>query len=247
MGVKCKEIIFNPKNHLYFILSGGTPSIIPQYDKDTIVSLAMPENNFITVGDTLKIKGDPYKVNIITKVEENKILTYYVKVAERTKSSIFVLPMLSGDKNLFLYDSHLVNAFIGYSDSIDTLVLLYKWSEDTLFAKFNIALTKFPTFIKSFNPDSYHVVYIFDIPEKHKRNFKLFKAGKYSKLTDAYKLQVLQFHKLGADSALSKILFKSFDRKLELEEKFDCELPENSELLSIIDMKNEILNLNYYL
>jgi hypothetical protein len=73
------------------------------------------------------------------------------------------------------------------------------------------------------------------------------KQGKYSKLTDAYKLQVLQFHKLGADSTLSKILFKSFDRKLELEEKLDCELPENSELLSIIDMKNEILNLNYYL
>ena len=58
MGVKCKEVIFNPSAPLYFIISGGTLSIVPQYKEDDIVSLAMPDNYFITVGDTIKIKND---------------------------------------------------------------------------------------------------------------------------------------------------------------------------------------------
>ena len=48
-------------------------------------------------------------------------------------------------------------------------------------------------------------------------------------------------------SALAKILFQSYERKVELEKKLDAELPEDSELLSIINLKNEILDLNYYL
>ena len=39
MGVKCKEVIFNPQAPLYFIISGGTLSITPQYKNGKIVSL----------------------------------------------------------------------------------------------------------------------------------------------------------------------------------------------------------------
>ena len=52
---------------------------------------------------------------------------------------------------------------------------------------------------------------------------------------------------MSADSALAKILFKSYERKIELEKKLGAELPEDSELLSIIDLKTEVLDLNYYL
>ena len=248
MGVKSKEVIFNPKAPLYFIISGGTLSITPQYDKDgEIVSLAMPDNYFITVGDTIRIKREPYKVNIINRIVENNIVTYQLKTAERTKSSIFVLPMLSGNRNLFLYDTHLVNAFIKHEDIEDHIILLYSWSPDPLFAKFDLALKKFPTFVKSYDPDPSHIVYIFSVPDKHIENFKLFKKGKYSKLDDNYKLKVLDFHNMGVDSELSKILFQSFDRKEALEKKLDAELPEDSELLSVLDIEIETLDLNYYL
>ena len=79
MGIKCTEVIFNPVAPLYFIISGGTLTIKPQYKDNKIVSLAMPDDYFITVGDTLKIKGDPYKVNIINKIEEGDTLTYHIK------------------------------------------------------------------------------------------------------------------------------------------------------------------------
>ncbi len=247
MGIKCKEVIFNPQAPLYFIISGGTLSIEPQYEKDKIVSLAMPDNYFITVGDKIKIKDEPYKVNIINKVLDGDTVTYHLKTAERTKSSIFILPMLSGNKHLFLYDTHLVNAFIKYNNIEDHLILLYRWSPDPLFAKFDLALRKFPTFIKAFDPDPQHIVFIFSIPKEQLENFELFKQGKYSELEDNFKLKILDFHKMGVDSTLSKILFKSYERKMELEKKLDAELPEDSELLSIINLKTETLDLNYYL
>jgi len=247
MGIKCKEVIFNPKAPLYFIISGGTHSINPQYNNDEIVSLAMPDNYFITLGDTIRIKDEPYKINIISKVLDGSAITYQLKTAERTKSSIFILPMLSGSRHLFLYDSHLINAFIGYKDIKDHIILLYRWSEDPLFAKFDLALKKFPTFVKSFAADPQHSVYIFSIPDAHLEHFKLFKKGKYSKLEDEFKLKILDFHNMSVDSALSKILFKANDRKEELEKKLDAELPEDSELLSIINLETEVLDLNYYL
>ena len=162
----------------------------------------MPNDSFIAVGDKLKIKGEPYKINIIEKIKDGSALVYHLKTAERTKSSIFVLPMLSGDRHLFLYDSNLINAFINYSDMKDHIVLLYRWSADPLFSKFDLALRKFPTFVKAFDAD---------------------------------------------DSSLSKILFKAEERKKELEAKLDAEIPENSELLSIINIETETLNLDYYL
>ena len=247
MGINCKEVIFKPKAPLYFIISGGTLSITPQYKDGKIVSLAMPDNYFITVGDTIKIKNEPYKVNIINKVMHNGVLTYHLKTAERTKSSIFVLPMLSGNRSLFLYDSHLINAFIKTDTIEDHIILLYSWSQDPLFAKFDLALKKFRDFVTSYDADPNHVVYIFSIPKKHRKNFKLFKAGKYSKLSDEYKLKILDFHNMGVESALAKILFKSNERKVELERKLNAELPEDSELLSIIDIDKETLDLNYYL
>lgn len=247
MGIKCKEVIFSPTSPLYFTISGGTLSITPQYKDNKIVSLAMPNDYFITVGDTIRIKEDLYKVNIIDKVLDEKILTYHIKTAERTKASIFILPMLSGNRNLFLYDSQLINAFIGYNNLDDHLVLLYRWSGDPMFAKFDIALRKFPTFVKVFDADIQHTVYIFSIPKKHMKNFQLFKKGKYSKLDDEYKLKILDFHNMGVESALSKILFKSDERRKELEDKLDADIPEDSELLSVINLTDEILNLNYYL
>lgn len=247
MGIKCKEVIYNPVAPLYFIISGGTLTITPQYKDTTIVSLAMPDNTFIAIGDRLKIKGDPYKINIIEKVKDGNALVYHLKTAERTKSSIFVLPMLSGDKNLFLYESNLINAFINYAELENHIVLLYRWSSDPIFAKFDLALRKFPTFVRAFDADPQHTVYMFNVPERHTLNFKYFKEGKYSKLEDDYKLKILDFHDMGVDSTLSKILFKADERKKQLERKLDAEIPENSELLSIINIETETLNLDYYL
>ena len=75
----------------------------------------------------------------------------------------------------------------------------------------------------------------------------MFKKGKYSRLDDDLKLKILDFHDMGVESALAKILFKSNERRRELEKKLDAEISADSELLSIINIEDETLNLDYYL
>lgn len=247
MSIKCKEVILTPTGPLGFKIHGGTSAIVPQLQGNKIVSLAMPGDYFITIGDSIKIKKKPYKVNIIEKSLKNGTLSFNLKIAERTKSSLFLMPMLGGNRHLFMYNNQLLNCFVGWEEYTDKIVLLYRWSSDPLFAKFEQALKQFEAFEHSFDPDPYHVVFIFNIPKVHTRNFDNFKESKYSKLDDVYKLRVLDFHEMDIDQALGQILFRSEERRLNLEEKLNAEIEKNSELLSVLDMQKEMLNLKYYL
>ena len=248
MVIKCKEIIITPKSPLSCIVTGGTTLIKPHKVNDEILSLELPDGRFISKGDVLKVKERPYKINIITReVYDLKTISYILKTAERNKSSMFVLPMLGGSRHLFMYNSQLLNAFIGFNDHVDCIVLLYRWSGDPLFAKFENALKQFQSFIISYDPDPYHVIFVFKIPTDHEEDYKKFLIGKYSELSDIFKLKIIDFHNAELDGTLGQILFKSNNRRLELEEKLGCKLPEDSELLSIINEEDEILNLNNYI
>lgn len=247
MSIKCTEIIFTPISSLACRVSGGTTSIIPHEVNGEILSLEMPSGNSICVGDCLKVKTEPYKINMIEKITSNNILFYKLKVADKNKSSLFILPMLDGNRHYFMYDSLLMNVFIGDDENLDCIILLYRWSMDPLFVKLERNFKNSSLFKASYNPDPYHVIFVFDIPEYHMENFNKFKKGKYSKLDDLYKLRILQFHEMDIDGVLGQILFKSRERKLLLEEKLDIELDKNAELLSILQPKDEILNLKYYL
>ena len=73
MGIKSKQVKFNPVAPLYFIISGGTSSISPQYKKDKIVSLAMPNNSFIAGSNNHAIP-EVLAATIIEKKAANNIL-----------------------------------------------------------------------------------------------------------------------------------------------------------------------------
>tara|TARA_R100000995_G_C3482730_1_gene125065 strand:- start:1947 stop:2699 length:753 start_codon:yes stop_codon:yes gene_type:complete len=247
MSIKCTEVIVTPITSLYCRVSGGTKSIIPHKIKDKLVSLELPSNKIISLKDIIKVKGNPYKVNIIEKNFDSKILYYDLKIAERTKSSLFVMPMMGGNRRLFLYDKQFLNCFIGFNDYDDCIVLLYRWSSDPLFEKFHAALQTFKDFLITYSPDPYHVLYVFSIPEEHIENFRCFKDSKYSKMDDMYKLKVLDYHDMDIEGVLAQILFKSEIRRQALQEKLDAEISKDSELLSLIKPEQEILNLKTYI
>ena len=247
MSIKCTEIIFTIASPLTVKLSGGTSTIIPHKINKEIVSLEMPNNYDISLGDCLKVKERPYKINIINKKKYNRTTIYELKTAERNKSSLFIFPMLGGSRRLFMYKRQFVNAFIKDNKSDENyIILLYRYSTDPLFYKFERTLEQFKDFITSYNPDPYHTVFVFNIPETHIENFKKFKTGKYSEMDDLYKLKILDFHGMDIDDLLGQILFKAEERKIFLENKLDTKLEKNSELLIIIDIEDETLNPEYY-
>ena len=63
----------------------------------------------LPVGHTQMYRKMPYKINFIEKVSNHSCL---LKIANRTKASLFIMPMLGGNKDLYFYDSLFLNAFI---------------------------------------------------------------------------------------------------------------------------------------
>jgi hypothetical protein len=247
MSVKCDTVIFHPTNARTVRLTGGTKSIKAHSFNNEIVSLEIPSDLVISIGETISVKGKQYKINTIKKLYIGHTLIYEFYVAKPTKSNIFVIPMLGGERKLFFYDTHLINTFIGLPNHEGCIALLYRWSGDPLFLKFENALKQFRSFIDCEDVSENMTMYIFDVPKKHIKNYKNFINGNYSRLTPEYKTKILQFHGMNIDSQVGQIIFKSEKRKQRLETTLGCKLDDDAELYSIMDPKFEIFNPKYYI
>ena len=231
MAVKCDQLIYTPVNALTFKISGGTKVLIPHELENRIYSLEGPDDLNLSIGLTIPIKG---------------IISYELSVAKRTKSSIYILPMLGGNRNLFLWNKLLLNTFIATHENDRCIALLYRFSADPLFLKFEKALCKFRNFKDKIDIDSYHVLFIFDIPEYHEHNYEKFINGKYSELQKLYKLNILEFHDQDISSQIGQILFRSEKRKHLLEKLLAASIPKDSELYSIMNIEEETFNPKVY-
>ena len=113
MAVKCNQLIYSPINSLVFRIAGSTEMLTPNKKDGIIHSLeGGPDNINFSLGLTIKIKGRKYKVNIIEEIITKKMIYYNLSIAKRTKSSIFIMPMLSGNRKLFFWDKLFMNCFV---------------------------------------------------------------------------------------------------------------------------------------
>lgn len=246
MAVKCEELIYTLVDALSFKISGGTHTLTSNKENNIIQSLEGPNGELFTLGLTVEVKKRKYKINIIEKRTSNKDLYYILSIAKRTKSSTFLLPMLGGHKDLYFWNVLLLNCFIATTEDKDCIALLYRWSSDPLYLKFEKALTKFRSFKRRYDPSPDCVMFIFNVPKKSLRNYIKFINGKYSKMSKQYKFNVLEFHDKDLYDNIGQVLFKTEKRRLMLEKKLGEDLPEDSELLSIIDINKETYNYEAY-
>ena len=106
-----------------------------------------------------------------------------------TKSYTYVLPMLSPYINI--RRDQLVNAFIGDKDFPEYdnhIFLLYKFNGSKAFLQYEDYLEHSKLFVKTYDPDKNHVMYIFNVPSFYRNDYNLFRKGKYSEMAyDGYK------------------------------------------------------------
>ena len=246
MAVKCKDLLYTPVDPLSFRITGGTHLLNAVKNNNVITALDNKDGTLISLGTTVEIKKKKYKINIIEEIAVKATKYYRLHIAKRTKSSNFIMPMLSGNKELYFWDRLFVNAFIKTPEDNDCIALLYRWSSNPLYIKFEKALSQFKNFRRRYDPSPDYVMFVFDIPKKHVRNYNRFLKGKYSKFSKDYKLDILEFHDADIEDELGQILFLSNTRRIALEKKLGEILPENSELLSIIDINKETYNPEIY-
>ena len=246
MKVKHKQLIFTPRSPRSFTVSGATSTIKPIVKNGEIVSLVSKDWS-IHLGMNVPIKRRKYKVNIIKERLVGNTRVYDVSSSILTKSSIFVFPMLGADKTLYMFDQLFVNCFIGDDKHKDSIVLLYRFSGDSTFLKFEEALKKFSTFVESYDPSPEYVVFVFRVPQQHQKDFNKFKLGKYSELSGEYKSQLLDFHKFNVHGELASILYRTESKRLRMQQQLNVKIPVNAELHSIIDINQETFNKNDYI
>ena len=112
MAVKCENLIYTPIDALSFRISGDTHALTPNIENDIIQSLETSDGIMFPLGVTVEIKKKKYNVNIIEEVIIKKKKYYIISTAKRTKSSIFILPMLGGNRHLYFWNRLLLNCFI---------------------------------------------------------------------------------------------------------------------------------------
>ena len=246
MVIECDNLIYTPVNALMFRVGGNTECLKPVVKNGIITALEGPKDLCIDLGLTVKIKRVKYKINIIEKVKIKNKLRYNISMAKRTKASTFMMPMLPGNKQLYFWNKLFVNCFIATEEDDECLALLYRWSSDLKYIKFEKILSEFNFFKRRYDPSPNYVMFVFHIPKGYRREYRAFKMGKYSRFSKEYKLDILDFHNADVQDELGQILFKSTERRRLLEEKLDAQLPEDSELLSIINIEEETFNPEIY-
>jgi|TARA_R100000027_G_scaffold5990_3_gene4889 hypothetical protein len=201
----------------------------------------------IKVGTSITYGKTKHKVNVIKRgMNSDKIVCYDLKNSLLTSSSIFALPFLGANKKYMLWDSLFVNAFISTEEYDECIALLYRFSGETLFTKFEAAMCAMPNFIKFEDVDKYHVLFIFDVPDSAKNSYQRFRNGEYSQIDDIWKLMILDYHGFDSNGKTGQILYKNPELKKSMEKRLFIELPDGAELHDIPDMKYEKFNKEYY-
>lgn len=168
----------------------------------------------------------------------------------QNKTTIYIFPLLGIDKkSLYPYNtvtgnSLLVNSFLGIQgrpEYDNKLCLLLKY-DDSRYEYLEKLLSNWPGLINSFEVDSTHTMYVYDIPETHKQSFDYILEGKYSKVFDEHKKQIVKFNSYPFDTVgkmVNNFLYRHEDGFKFTEGAFKIKIPRNQEADSIINLEKE--------
>ena len=159
----------------------------------------------------------------------------------RNKSFTYILPMMS----LYFYvkRENLINTFLYSEDKPklkDHLFFLYKFSGHQAFLQYEDYLENEELFELGYDPDKYHVLFAFRIPDSHKDIYKKFLKGRYSEFPQEYKAHIFKYHGITDSShRVAQVLFKHPDLREEWEDKLGVVISDEAEVSSPPDIKME--------
>jgi hypothetical protein len=252
--MKTLDVVISIKDPLTVSVSNCLEITAVENEDGQIVELDVPDFARIILGNKISL-GTPkesFKINKIVKRKAPGLPVYDLKMASRTKASLFIMPMMPGPKEAYFYDKFFLNCFVGTEKETNVIALLYRYSGIAMFVEFEKALQGFKNFKSVSDPSNQTVLFVFEVPKKYFRDFEKFMNGQYSKISDSYKKRILEFHKVSATSVIGQILYKDPKRREELNAKIvDPSKPtegiaKDAELYSIPDLETETFKPEIY-
>lgn len=153
----------------------------------------------------------------------------------KTRSYTYMFPMLGSN---YLEFPDVVNCYVGdltKPELKDYLFLLMKFSNHAEKRKQILQIDS--NYAGHYSITDNYTMYYFNIPEKWRPNYFLFKMGRYSKFPDNYKRHILKFHNIKIKSAVGNVLYKSEKLFKEWEKRLEVEINREQEIGSLPDLK----------
>jgi len=244
-GIKYKIEILNARR----IKIVPSEQVFPIISKDGN-SITLSENFFIKIGNDFRVFIKQlnftvsYEINAFEIFDNNtiEIITNNFNISTR-----FILPLLGGNRETFLYNKYLMNCYLGdktnttYESKNPRLFLQYRFFPYQEYLQFEETITKSKRYIGKYDRDEKTVIFVMELPNSLYDDFKFIINGQYSKLSKNSKNQILNFHNLTVDSLTAKALYKHPSMRKQLELDLGEKISEESELYEKPDVKDEFI------
>jgi hypothetical protein len=159
------------------------------------------------------------------------------------KSTVYLLPMLGLHESDFRgpFPNNLFqNCFIK-DNTLDPdsainknkILLRYRFSGKIGFQKLDKKLTIHPDFFISYEIDKYHTMYVYNIPIRWEQDYQKFINWQPSKFSKDYKEHIIRFYGSTPMNKLYKVLHKSEELFIELDNLTGTKVPRDLEASSI--------------
>ena len=216
--------------------------------KGFISKIQINDENGYSLGDTTHftieqsgIKYDTYyKIN---KIQLNNDKNFQINEFDLNETSLFIIPLVLGH-NYVIKSKSFVNGYVrhyNYDSYIgDQLYIIYRYLPFDSYGGMTRYIQKNPNFTDYVkDKDERFDIFIMQIPEQFKNDVKLLIKGKFSKITEAAKHSILDFHHFNNRSQIYQVLYKSELLRKEKSAFLGCHIPEELELRTIPNILNE--------
>lgn len=220
--------------------------------KGFISKIKINNENTYSLGDcvyfTIEQSGIKYNTYYkINKIQINNNRNFQINEFNLNETSIFIVPLVFGH-NYIIKSKSFVNAYVrhyNYDSYIgEQLYVIYRYLPFESYGEMAKYIGKNPNFIDYVkDKDKRFDVFIMQVPEQFNNDTKLLMKGKFSKITEAAKHNILDFHRFNTRSQIYQVLYKSEFLRKEKSNFLGVNIPEYLELRTIPDVKvNEIWN-----
>ena len=179
-----------------------------------------------------------YTCNYIISVTDSIFAEYLLLEDNPTKTNTYLTPILGKDYKFFSTEGHLINSYI--SEDYNSLYLKYRFSNTESFTELDKNLTNHSLYAKDINTNKYFISYKFTVPITFKEDVQLILDGKFSKVSNKLKKQILKFYNAPKDSHITGVLYKTKEKKKYLEQILGVSIPDDIDLDSKPDLQLEL-------
>lgn len=165
-------------------------------------------------------------------------------VYSKNKTFSYMLPILGGNFNMYM---GLKGCYIAHEDYPEMELNMFLWFKpkeeiDNIF----IDRLKEHKYIKNVEKlKDNNTVLSFDIPEDKLENYLLFREGKYSRMSNEYKREIVTFWDARNIPNIIDVLYRKEAAYKRIEDKYDIEIPRYLEASSALNMAEETFKNEY--